>query len=164
MISLLVLIISSTASYISIKKLLESNFWVNHTQEIIYNLNEGSALVTESQTSVRGYLLTGNKVFLSMYKKSELDANSYFDTLKKLTNDNPKQQKYLRELEVLRNNFSKYLNNQIAKKLLGKQIVTFDLKQGKLMMDELKVIFKNIENNERLLLKQRNSKAEQYIR
>ena len=55
MVSLLVLVVSSTASYISIKKLLESNFWVNHTQNVIYNLNQGEASITDAQTNMRGF-------------------------------------------------------------------------------------------------------------
>ena len=69
-ISLLVLVVSSTASYISIKKLLESNFWVNHTQQVIYNLNQGEASVIDAQTSMRGFLITGDLAFIDMYNNS----------------------------------------------------------------------------------------------
>ena len=162
MISLLVLIISSTASYISIKKLLESNFWVNHTQKVIYNLNQGEATLTDAQTSMRGFLITGNEIFVDMYSQSELESKNYFDSLDVLTKDNPVQQKSLQELKVLRSNFFKYLNNQIVKKRFGKQTVTFDLEQGKKMMDELRSHFKTVENNEKRLLKKRNDNSERY--
>ena len=162
MISLLVLVISSTASYISIKKLLESNFWVNHTQKVIYNLNQGEATLTDAQTSMRGFLITGNEIFVDMYSQSELESKNYFDSLDVLTKDNPVQQKSLQELKVLRSNFFKYLNNQIVKKRFGKQTVTFDLEQGKKMMDELRSHFKTVENNEKRLLKKRNDNSERY--
>ncbi len=63
LVSLLILMISSTASFLSIKSLLNSNYWVNHTQEVIYNLNEGISVVTDAQTSMRGFLITGNDEF-----------------------------------------------------------------------------------------------------
>ena len=58
-VSVLILLISSTASFISIRSLLNSNNLVNRTQDIIYNLNEGNSLMLESQTSMRGYLVSG---------------------------------------------------------------------------------------------------------
>ena len=164
MISLLVLMISSTASFLSIKSLLKSNFWANHTQEVIYNLNEGSAKITEAQTNVRGYLLTGDEQFIDMYEDCESKSNDYFDTLDELTADNPSQQKELNKLKDLRGNLFKYLNNQIVKKRLGKNTVTFDLNQGKKMMNILRSSVKSIENKEQNLLQERNESSERYGR
>ncbi len=163
-ISLLVLLISSTASYLSIKKLLRSNFWVNHTQEVIYNLNEGSAGIIEAQTNMRGYLLTGDEQFVQMYNDCKSKSNDYFDKLDELTADNPSQQKELKELKVFRANFFKYLHNQIIKKQLAKNTVTFNLNEGKKMLNELRSNVKRIENGEQNLLKERNEISERYGR
>ncbi|MBF4491318.1 response regulator [Flavobacterium sp. JLP] len=162
LVSLLVLMISSTASFLSIKNLLNSNFWVNHTQEVIYNLNEGSAIITEAQTSMRGYLITGDEQFVDRYNESQAKSNSYFDKLEELTIDNPIQQKQLKELKVLRINFFKYLNNQIVKKRLGKSTITFDLNEGRLMINELRDHIKKVEGTEQVLLKERNETSERY--
>lgn len=161
-VSLLVLTVSSTASYISIKKLLDSVFWVNHTQKVIYNLNEGSALITDAQTNMRGYLITGNEDFVNKLNEAQLESNTFFDEIDKLTIDNPIQQKALKELKILRADFFKYLETQINNKRLGKQVFTFDLNGGKIRMDELRRNFRRIENNEQILLKDRNEKAEVY--
>ena len=77
LVSLLVLTVSSVASFISIKSLLNSNFWVNHTQDVIYNLNEGSSIITEAQTSMRGYLLTGDEQFVERFNDAENKSNEY---------------------------------------------------------------------------------------
>jgi signal transduction histidine kinase/DNA-binding response OmpR family regulator/CHASE3 domain sensor protein len=161
-VSLLVLMISSTASYLSIKSLLDSNFWVKHTQEVIYNLNEGSSILTEAQTSMRGYLITGNEQFVDRYEDSEKRSNYYFEKLDDLTVDNPSQQAQLDVLKGLRNNFFKYLNNQIVKKRLGKTLVTFDLEEGRKMMNVLRDRIKIIESTEQALLKERNENSERY--
>lgn len=161
-ISLLILMISSTASFLSIKSLLDSNNWVNHTQEVIYNLNAASSIITDAQTSMRGYLITGKKEFLEEHYNSEKESNTYFEKLDELTADNPAQQKRLNELKPLRSNFFKYLHNQVVKKQLGKSTVGFDLDEGKKMMDELRSKFKSIENTEQILLKERISNSEQY--
>lgn len=162
LVSLLVLMISSTASFLSIRSLLDSNSWIKHTQQVIYNLNEGSALITEAQTSMRGYLITGDEQFVDRYHQSEEKSNNYFEKVKELTVDNPAQQKQLKELDVLRDNFFKYLNNQVVKKSLGKNSVTFDLNEGRKMMNELRERIKTIESTEQNLLKIRNENSDRY--
>jgi len=162
LVSLFVLTISSVASFISIKSLLTSNFWVNHTQDVIYNLNEGSSIITEAQTSMRGYLLTGDEQFVNRFNDSEIKANAYFEKLDGLTADNPAQTKLLEELRDKRSGFFKYLNNQIVKKRLSKQTLIFDLNEGRNMMNEIRAIVKKIENTEQTLLKERISNSERY--
>ncbi|QOG01390.1 response regulator [Flavobacterium sp. MDT1-60] len=162
LVSLLVLMISSTASFFSIKSLLNSNFWVNHTQEVIYNLNEGSAIITEAQTSMRGYLITGDEQFVERYNDAETRSNNYFEKVQELTVDNPSQQKQLEELKPLRVNFFKYLNNQIVKKRLGKDGVSFDLNEGRIMMNDLRSKIKIVEVAEQTLLKERGENSERY--
>ncbi|MDQ6531357.1 response regulator [Flavobacterium sp. LHD-85] len=164
LVSLLVLTISSVASFISIKSLLNSNFWVNHTQDVIYNLNEGSSIITEAQTSMRGYLLTGDEQFVERFNEAETKSNSYFVKLDELTADNPSQRKLLEELSEKRSGFFKYLNNQIVKKRLSKQALVFDLNEGRNMMNEMRAIIKKVENTEQKLLDERNSNSERYGR
>lgn len=162
LVSLLILTISSTASFLSIKSLLKSNYWVNHTQEVIYNLNEGIFVVTDAQTSMRGYLITGKEEFLSQYNDAEKKSDSFFNRLDQLTDDNPSQQKNLQEIRYNTHIFYKYLNNQVVKKRIGKDTVSFDLDEGKKMMDELRSYYKRIENSEQVLLKERNENSERY--
>jgi len=162
LVSLFVLTISSVASFISIKSLLNSNYWVNHTQDVIYNLNEGSAIITEAQTSMRGYLLTGDEQFVDRFNDSETKSNNYFDKLDELTSDNPSQQKMLDELRSKRSGFFKYLNNQIVKKRLSKETLIFDLNEGRNMMNEIKTIIKKVESTEQKLLEERNANSERY--
>jgi len=162
LVSLFVLTISSVASFVSIKSLLNSNFWVNHTQDVIYNLNEGSAIITEAQTSMRGYLLTGDEQFVDRFNESEAKSNTYFDKLEELTADNPPQQKLLSELRSKRSGFFKYLNNQIVKKRLNKETLIFDLNEGRIMMNDIRALIKKIENTEQKLLEERNSNSERY--
>lgn len=162
MVSLLVLMISSTASFLSIKSLLDSNSWVNHTQEVIYNLNEGSAIITEAQTSMRGYLITGDEQFVDRYNDAEAKSKVFFEKVTELTVDNSSQQMQLKELKVQRENFFKYLNNQIVKKRLGKNSATFDLTEGRNMMNDLRAQIKTVENTEQNLLKVRNENSERY--
>lgn len=161
-ISMLILIISSTASYLSISKLLDSNNWVNHTHEVIHNLNEGSTVMVDAQTSMRGFLVTGNENLLDQYDNAEENANTYISRVEELTIDNPIQQKNLKELKPLTKDFFKYLEQKIEEKKKGKLILSDDLDTGKKLMDNIRRVFKRMETQEQLLLQKRTASSEKY--
>jgi len=161
-VSLLILIVSSTASYLSIRSLLDSNNWVNHTQEVIYNLNAGSATMVDAQTSMRGFLVTGRKDFLQEYDSKDDLAADYFEKVEILTIDNVSQQTSMRELKPLKSAFFNYLDERIQDKIDGKLTLADDLDMGKKLMDDIRVILKRMEKQEQQLLKERTSTSENY--
>lgn len=161
-VSLLILIVSSTASYLSIKSLLASNNWVNHTQEVIYNLNAGGATMVDAQTSMRGFLVTGRKDFLQEYDGKDDQTADYLKKVEELTIDNEAQQAALRELRQLKTAFYNYLDEKIQDKFEGKLTLADDLDMGKRLMDEIRVILKRMERQEQQLLKERSSESGNY--
>jgi len=161
-VSLLILIVSSTASYLSIKSLLASNNWVNHTQEVIYNLNAGGATMVDAQTSMRGFLVTGRKDFLQEYDGKDNLTADYLKKVEELTIDNEAQQAALRELRQLKTAFYNYLDEKIQDKFEGKLTLADDLDMGKRLMDEIRVILKRMERQEQQLLKERSSESGNY--
>lgn len=160
--SLIILIISSTASFISISTLLKNNDWVNHTREVIYNLNECNAIMVNAQTSMRGFLITGNEDFLDQYEGTKQVSEEYINKIKVLTDDNAQQQKTLNELKYLKDEFYKYLEVRISLKKLGRTVSAEDLNIGKGLMDKLRSVFKRLENEEQKLLKERMSASDNY--
>ncbi|HEU4496310.1 MAG TPA: ATP-binding protein, partial [Flavobacterium sp.] len=160
--SLLILIVSSTASYLSIDKLLESNRWVNHTQDVIYNMNQGHRVMLDAQTSVRGFIITGKKDFLSRYYDSEELADDYLEKVAVLTRDNQVQQKNLAELLSLNNSFFNFLDKLVNEKMSGKIFLAEDLETGKDIMNNVRQIFKRMENEEQDLLRERIATSEKY--
>ena len=160
--SMVILLVSSIASFLSIRSLLDSNAWVNHTQEVIYNINAGRAELVDAQTSMRGYLVTGNTDFLEQYKNTQEDANSYFTNVEDLSMDNEKQQANLRQLRPYISEFFKYLQLRIDEKKKGQATLTVDLDSGRKLMDNMRSILKRMENEEQSLLKDRVSKSERY--
>lgn len=161
-ISIAILIISSTASFISIRSLLSSNAWVTHTQDVIYNLNAGTSIMIDAQTSMRGYLLTGKQSLLYQYNDAENLADSYIDKLEVLTADNADQQSSLKELKPLKREFFKYLKLRVDEKLNGRPSLVADLETGKDLMDNMRKIFKRMENREQDLLTERTTTSEKY--
>ena len=161
-ISILILIVSSTASFLSINSLLESNNMVNHTQKIIYNLNNSHRIILDAQSGVRGYLVTGNDVFLERYLKSDLEVADITKELEILTSDNNAQQIRIRLIKVEQQRFFNYLKEKIYLKRQGLQIGTDDLNQGKQIMDSLRSLNQELENEELALLKIRTEKSKNY--
>ena len=66
--SLFLLVVSSVASFFSIKNLLESAFWVDHTNQVILQLENTLSVMKDAETGQRGYLLTGDDNYLDPYK------------------------------------------------------------------------------------------------
>ncbi|RZJ67476.1 MAG: response regulator [Flavobacterium sp.] len=159
--SMLLLLVSSIASYYSIQNLLESNKQVNHTQDVIYNINEGRSVILNAQTSMRGYLLTGNESYLTDYNNADAKAESYFVKIKSLTADNPKQQDALRELTPIKLKFFLYLQSRVQEKMRGEPYLQ-QLGTGKQLMDDMRPLLKKMEDEEQRLLKIRLERTSKY--
>ena len=94
-VSLLLLIISSVASYMSIRSLLNSFENVNHTHIILQRLESVISSLKDAETGQRGFLLTGKDDFLEPFNGATGEAVSLLDELKRLTADNEPQQETL---------------------------------------------------------------------
>ncbi|WP_432670794.1 response regulator [Flavobacterium sp. SM2513] len=135
---------------------------VNHTQEVIYNLNDSQRIILDTQSGVRGFLVTGNDIFLDRYLQSSLEVNENIDKLEKLTTDNNRQQISIRALKTEQQRFYNYLKEKVYLKRQGLAIGIDDLNQGKAMMDSLRSIYNQMESEELALLKIRTDKSENY--
>jgi len=161
-VSLLILMVSSVASFLSIQSLLDSNRWVNHTQAVIYNLNGSAAELLDAQTSMRGYLVTGRKEFLNQYNNSTISTDMYLDKVAELTIDNPIQQNSAKQLKILKAEFFKYLELRIKQKTDGLPSLPDDLNAGQKLMNNIEVVLKRMENQEQALLKKRIAASEKH--
>ncbi|MFL9829505.1 response regulator [Flavobacterium sp. ST-87] len=161
-VSICILLISSIASFLSIRSLLKSNNLVYHTQEVIYNINEGKALLLESQTSMRGFLVTGKDSFLAGFNENEAKTDTFFYTVEELTIDNPVQQKRLVQLKPLRAQYFRFLNQKIVEKRNGFNFLAYDLDRGNELMAKMNDLTNRIEKEEQRLLTERISSSERY--
>ncbi|MCW2119123.1 response regulator [Flavobacterium sp. 7A] len=161
-ISLLILTVSSTASFLSIQSLLNSNSLVDHTREVITCLNKANSSLVQAQSGTRGFLITGDEVFVENFIADEKESDRLYEQLEVLTSDNPSQQINLSQLKPLRINFFDYLKNRINTKKSGQNTFSNDLTYGKRIMSNISKINNRIEENENKLLKERNLSAENY--
>lgn len=160
-ISLIILMLSSVASFLSIQNLLTSNSWGNHAQEVISNLHKGNVLLFEAQSAMRGFLITGDEAFIDDISQTEKESNSYFDKLELLTSDNDHQQRSLIRLKPVRAKFFAYIKKRIAQKRYN-QTAQYDLTFGKELMNDISQITNSIENYENKLLQERILTSKNY--
>ncbi|OMQ12878.1 CHASE3 domain-containing protein [[Flexibacter] sp. ATCC 35103] len=97
-IAVFILLFLSSIAYKHNKDLDESSKVVMHTYEINIQLERLMSAIKDAETGQRGYIITRNARFLTPYIYSRDKVNTSFITLKKLTADNPRQQKNLQKL------------------------------------------------------------------
>ena len=160
--SLLLLIITSIASYSSITRLLSSSRWVEHTDSVIIELNNAMSTLTDAETGQRGYLLTGDTAFLRPYTGAQDRAIGYIDLVREMTVDNPLQQKDVGELRTIVSQRLTLLQDVIEQKKENNLVNLNDVRKGRDDMDEVRDIVGRMEEEERRLLAQRVAQTREF--
>jgi len=91
-------------SFISYNKILQFNKSVEaimHTNMVKLKIVEVGSKVTDAETGLRGYLLTGDSVFLQPYFGAERHNMLLFATLDSLISNNALQQENLKYLKTI---------------------------------------------------------------
>jgi len=96
-----VLVVVGSLAYRSMLASNESNTWVNHTHEVLENLEAAQFAMETIAGSVRGFVLTGDETYLERYQASLLSLTQHEAAVRSLTVDNPEQQRRIPELEKL---------------------------------------------------------------
>lgn len=160
--SLLILLLSSTASYVSISNLLNNTNLVNHSNKVINGLVEVLSTLKDAETGQRGYIITGNDMFLEPYNGSYEKALAQLTEIKQLVADNPSQVAGTEQLRTVVIKKLQRLQYLIDQKKAGNEISTKDLITGKEHMDEAREIVRKLEDAELSLLKTRTQKMERF--
>jgi len=153
--SLLVLLGSSAASYLSIQNLLISTKLVNHTYEVLGALDDVNSPLKEAESNQRGFLITGDQDYLTTFAGLEQLSLNALERVKGLTADNPVQIRNSAELQnLLIVRFNK-LQQIIDAKKADNLVNTAELKKGKEYMDQIAAVITRMKNEEQRLLSSR---------
>lgn len=161
--SLIILFISSLASYISIKNLIKSTELVKHSDEVILDVQHALTKMTDAETGQRGYLLTSNKVFLKPYYGARDSVNTILDKVAQDTKENPVQRNYVGVIREAFNERTKVLNTTIQLKAEGKEVNEESLLRGKALMDKARVLVAKMAAEERRLLEVRTQELNKLV-
>lgn len=93
------IVIATTALiFASITQLISSSGWVQHSYQIIDNLDVTAALFNDAQSAERGYAATCSPKMLAPFRSDLPRIYSRLASLHALTSDNPEQQQRLEHL------------------------------------------------------------------
>ena len=162
--SLLVLLIISFVSYFIIQKLRDESGWVDHSYQVLNNVENMISSLRDAETSQRGFLLTHDSTFLQPYFGSEQKCNTSLNKIKELTRDNAAQQKLIDTLtqlaaikfRILKQGFT--VTNDSSRSDNRKAVLSF----GNKIMDQIRVVVSAIEMEESRLLGQRKAVTNHY--
>nr|WP_321026616.1 response regulator [Clostridium neonatale] len=153
-------------TYINFVKESEAVKWNVHTYKVIQESDGLLMSLLDMETGARGYVITGNESFLEPFNKGNSSYENHYDKLKQLTEDNSEQQQRLYNINNKYKEWVEWEKNIIIAK--RKEVSSGKLKledliaivqsgYGKNMMDELRSILGDINNEEERLLQNRNA-------
>ncbi|PRD46388.1 response regulator [Sphingobacterium haloxyli] len=138
--SLFVLLLSSSASYISIKTQMNNRNKVIKTHRTIDSINQILINLQNVETGQRGYLLTGEVKFLGPYHGSRTSLPASLSATRELTSDTPEQARRVDSIEALMTTRLDLLNEHVDLKREGGAVTVEQLERGKLYMDSCRNI------------------------
>ncbi len=160
--SLIILIISSLASYVSIRNLIKSSDLVASGNNVMSGLDSMISTLKDAETGQRGYILTGNKIFLEPYFGASEKINSLYVTLNDETKGNSFLQSKLDELKEVLDERLRILENTIVTKKNGGTISIETLLDGKLYMDKVRLNIQEMQDEQKRLLALRTNELNSF--
>jgi len=94
-----VLVLASVAAILAVRGYRHSASWVAHTYEVIGELDTLSASLNSAEAARRGFLATGESLYLEERAVALSKLLEHLQSAKMLTADNAQQQRRLRDLE-----------------------------------------------------------------
>lgn len=155
--SLLILFVSSLASFTSIRNLIRSADLVSHSNEVMKNLDAAVSALKDAETGQRGYLLTGDREFLEPFNGAKETALDLLTRIGVSTSDNAFQQQNVKRLREIIVGRLSIIERTIEAKDKGETVTVLELINGKKYMDAARSLIKTMQEEERRLLDSRTS-------
>jgi PAS domain S-box-containing protein len=161
-ISILILLVTGIICYTVLTRMLTSNRLVTHSSQVIQNLDQLLSRMKDAEAGQRGYLLTERQQFLEPYHGAARDAIALAAETKRLTADNPVQQRNLSAIEYILTNrlniLQKLIQNHNSRHLISDD----DLATEKNAMDALRSAVSKAIADEHQLLNDRSRQLSRY--
>jgi CHASE3 domain sensor protein len=164
---LTILFFVGVLSYRTVVASRESDRWVGHTHDVLENLESLLSAIQHVDTGDRTFILMGDGHFLELYRSGVLRTSHEENTIRSLTADNPTQAGRLATLAGLieqKIQFGEALIRLHQTK--GEDIAVEEIRggQGLRVMEKIRTVIQNMENEEHQLLLQRDAKSERRSR
>ena len=146
----------------AVDSLLQSQHWVEHTWQVINQVESIMGSAKDAETGSRGFLITGDDLYLQPYKDARRELPQELDHFQWLTSDNPAQLPRITEMRAVLEQRLALLEAGIDLRRSGNNdaIRAMVLSgTGKAQMDHLRRIADEMEAEERRLLAVRTAHA-----
>lgn len=148
---------------------IESSRWVEHTHRVIAEARRLESLISDAETGQRGFLISGQEVFLTPFNRALDQWNPTVEELHQLVSDNPRQQELIQRIDEqkvvwlsevgmpsieLRRSF---LASELSREQLLDRV---DQQRGKDIVDTIRDLLGDFIRHEEVLIRTRNTQAE----
>ena len=147
----------------ALDKLESSRAWVEHTWQVVVQIERIMSSAKDAETGNRGYLITGDPAYLAPYASAVEQLPKEIDTFKSLTIDNPGQRTRVGLMRAALDQRLGLLAQGIALRRSGQNNALqslLSMGDGKEHMDRLRGIADDAEEEERRLLAVRTADAQ----
>jgi methyl-accepting chemotaxis protein len=155
-ISLVMLLGIGTLAYRAIDQLTENSYEVAETHTVLERITNVLSLLKDGETGQRGFIITGSESYLEPYKSAVEGVPTLMKELRQMTVKLPIQQKHLDTLEKLVETRMSELKLVIdIRKESGVEAAIRRILegQGKKTMDSIRAVADQMEQHQRVLLK-----------
>ncbi len=162
--TLFALLLIGVVAYLSIRAFIKDSDRVVHTQEVMAHAARVGSLLSDAETGQRGFLVTGDPIYLEPYTTASGMLRAEVDSLGLLARDSPDQRPRVARLRTLTNRRLAMLADGIGDRRRGgvelaRQWLLND--RGRIVMDETRAVLSEIRQHEQVLLRRRDRAARQ---
>lgn len=145
----------SIVLFFSITNLNDNSEWVTHTHHVIYQAENLMLNMVDQETGMRGYLVTGNRVYLEPYEKASEEFHTNIEELMVAVSDNPAQVLKLNEIDALAHDWHDLASDvylEIKGEILSSEDMRHELRhhtqsgQGKERMDSIRALLEEFDD------------------
>lgn len=154
-------------AYWASRSLLTTSVWVDHTHQVLTQLQKLLSTTQDLETGERGFILTGVDPFLEPRTAAVPQITAVLQELRRLTADNPAQQHRVDSLLPLLDAEVTWTQRTIdlrRQRGLAPAVAAVETEQGKRNMDAVRRVMGEMEAQERALLDQRAAEASATVR
>ncbi|MBB5055826.1 signal transduction histidine kinase [Granulicella aggregans] len=163
LVAILIVIVNTWVAFRSVGVLVDNERWVQHTLQVINQVELIMSAAKDAETGNRGFLITGEDTYLVPYTEAVKELPGDLNTFQTLTADNASQQARLLEMRALLEQRLSLLAQGIQRRREGSPQDEVRLLvltgTGKLEMDHVRRVADAMEAEEQRLLTIREAAA-----
>ncbi|WP_027798511.1 response regulator [Paraburkholderia dilworthii] len=122
--------------------LVSTTNWAEHSERVVGKANEMLRLAVDRESSMRGFLITGDESFLGPYENGGPKFKAQMDELQQLVADNPPQVEKLKQIQAIQDRWERFAESMVdARRRMQEVTRVVASGRGKMEFDETRKIF-----------------------